>query len=397
MLRLITLMLTSSMTVMAGATIAPALPKIQAHFAIPPGSPDEIWVKLLLAIPALFTAIGGFLSGVLIDRLGRTMPLAIAVLLYGVAGCSGLWLDDLGSMLVGRALLGLSVAMITTTSATLIADYFQGPERTRIMGFQSAAMGFGGVLFLLLGGAVATLNWRYPFLIYLIAFAALPLVLKLDEPLRGKNPTSHFELKMPPEPERRVPIITIGIIYILTVLTMLMFYMIPVQLPYVIQARGFGGSWEAGVAIAVCTLASAFASLSYAQLKTRLSFTKVLMCLYFCLASGYGVIAHAPNYGILLLGLILAGTGVGLVLPNMNIWLNAKTPAALRGKILGGLTTCIFLGQFCSPLVIQQIVQRSSLDYSYVVAAGALFFLGLMAASKLVFLTPAASPTSQPK
>jgi hypothetical protein len=32
MLRLMTLLLISSMTVMAGATIAPALPQIQAHF-----------------------------------------------------------------------------------------------------------------------------------------------------------------------------------------------------------------------------------------------------------------------------------------------------------------------------------------------------------------------------
>ncbi len=388
MLRLITLLLTSSMTVMAGATIAPALPQIQAHFGIPPGSSTEIWVKLLLTIPALFTAIGGLLSGILIDRFGRKWPLVGAVLLYGIAGCSGLWLDSLSEMLVGRALLGLSVAVITTTSVTLIADYFQGPERVRALGLQSAAMGFGGVLFLLLGGAIASVHWRLPFLVYLIAFAVLPLVLKLDEPDRprpsdGSAQTQH---------QKPFPYMTIGVVYALTALTMMIFYMIPVQLPYYIKAVGFGGSWEAGLAIALCTLASAIASLYYAKLKTNISFTRVLMCLFFLLSSGYGIISHAPTYGILVLGLMLAGLGLGLTLPNMNVWLNAKVPAAQRGRVLGGLTTCIFLGQFCSPLVVQPIAYRFSLQYTYTIAAGVLFLIALLAATKLL-----TAPMPQPR
>jgi MFS family permease len=380
MLRLITLLLTSSMTVMAGATIAPALPKIQEHFAIPIGSSEEIWVKLLLTIPALFTAIGGFLSGIVIDAFGRKIPLAAAVLLYGIAGCSGLWLNRLGDMLLGRALLGLAVAMITTTSVALIADYFQGPERTRVMGLQSAAMGLGGVVFLLLGGAVASWSWRFPFLIYLVAFAVFPLVLMLDEPDRTKTP----EFQTPTQQNQPFPYLTIGIVYALTFVTMTIFYMIPVQLPYYIKAAGFGGSWEAGLAIALCTLASAGASLVYAKVKANLSFTRVLMCLFFLLASGYGILSNAPTYGILVMGLMIAGLGLGLTLPNMNVWLNAKTPPSQRGKVLGGLTTCIFLGQFCSPLIVQPIAQRFTLQYSYTLAAGILFLIGLLIATKLV-------------
>jgi MFS family permease len=76
--------------------------------------------------------------------------------------------------------------------------------------------------------------------------------------------------------------------------------------------------------------------------------------------------------------------GVGLVLPNMNIWLNAKTPPEQRGKVLGGLTTCIFLGQFCSPFIVQPIAQRFSLQYAYMIAAGVLFLLALTIATKLV-------------
>jgi MFS family permease len=389
MLKLITLLLTSSMTVMAGAAIAPALPKIQEFFAIPNGTPEELQVKLLLTLPALFTAIGGVFSGVIIDRWGRKWPLAAAVLLYGVAGSSGLWLNDIGSLLIGRACLGLAVAMIATSSAALFADYFQGPERMRMMGFQAAAMGGGGVVFLLAGGAMATQYWRFPFLIYLFAFVVLPLVLQLPE--SDQTAPAHFAL-----PDRggplTLPMGTIGLIYALTVVTMMIFYMVPVQLPFYIKAMGFGGSWEAGEAIAICTLASAIAALGYAQLRASLSFSKVLLCLFCFMASGYGIVANAPSYGILILGLLIVGIGVGLLLPNLNLWLTTQTPAAQRGKILGGLTSCLFLGQFISPLAIQPIAQHLGLQSAYTIAAGLLFLIGLTIAAKLVLTTPSVTP-----
>jgi MFS family permease len=376
MLKILTLLLTSSMTVMAGATISPALPRIQEHFLT--GDPGQLMIKLLLTIPALFTAIGGAPSGVLIDRYGRRIPLAIAVLLYGLAGSSGLWLDSLGALLVGRALLGLAVAMVTTASAALIADYYQGPQRVQVLSAQSAAMGIGGIFFVLFGGLLADVNWRLPFLIYLVAFAALPLVWALPEPIGRRSEDSEGQIK-----EQKMPWVTIGILYILTFVTMLIFYMIPVQLPFYVREMGFGAK-EAGIAIAMTTLGSAAASIAYAKLKGSLSFSKVLMCLYFCMASGYGVIANAHSYGLLLLGLVLSGLGLGLVLPNMSVWLNAKTPPEQRGKVLGGLTTCLFLGQFCSPLVVQPIARSVPLAGTFSLAAGVLFLLALLIAAVLV-------------
>ena len=64
-----TLLLTSTLTVMSGATIAPSLPAMQEHFAQVPNS--ELLVRLVLTVPALFIAIGGLFVGQLLDRLGR--------------------------------------------------------------------------------------------------------------------------------------------------------------------------------------------------------------------------------------------------------------------------------------------------------------------------------------
>ena len=373
MLKLITLLFTSSMTVMAGATISPALPQIQQFFQNEPNS--EFWVKLLLTLPALFTAIGAPFAGMIIDRFGRKPLLIGAVTLYGLAGGSGCVLSSLTGLLIGRAFLGLAVGAIMTTSIALIADYYQGPKRNQIMGTQAAFMGYGGVVFLTLGGFLADIGWRIPFLIYLSAFAILPLVIFcLTEP----NVESDRNSILAEDVEAKLPIGTIALIYTLTFLTMVAFYMIPVQLPFYLKSLGQVSNAQTGIAIAASTLASAIVSMRYGSIKTHLSFPGVLICLYLLMGLGYVTISLAKSYPVVVMGLIFAGSGLGLLLPNMNVWLNAKTPIASRGRVLGGLTTCMFLGQFCSPIVSQPIAQQLGLGVTYGVTGFALWTLAIL-------------------
>ena len=106
----LTLLLTSTLTVMAGATIAPSLPGMEKHFSELGVANAELLVRLVLTFPALFIMIGSPIAGIIIDKFGRKPPLAASVLLYGLAGSSGSYLESLELILVGRALLGLAVA-----------------------------------------------------------------------------------------------------------------------------------------------------------------------------------------------------------------------------------------------------------------------------------------------
>ncbi|MCL1472622.1 MFS transporter [Argonema antarcticum] len=377
MLKLITLLITSSMTVMAGATISPALPQMQEFFKAESNS--EFWVKLLLTLPGLFTGLAAPFAGAIIDRFGRKRLLAAAVFLYGIAGGTGCVLSSLTGLLIGRAFLGLAVAAIMTTSITLIADYYQGPQRNQVMGVQASFMGYGGVTFLLLGGFLASFSWRGPFFIYLSAFAVLPLVIfTITEPEVATEHTSNLAEDSDP----KLPIITLISIYSLTFLTMVVFYMIPVQIPFYL--RNFQvNSFLAGIAIAASTLASATMSLFYKNLKARLSFQGILICLFPLIGLGYIAVSVANSYAFVVLGLIVSGLGLGLFLPNMNVWLNAIAPVATRGRLLGGLTTAMFLGQFFSPILIQPIVQQIQLPSTFTVVGVAMLILAAAIAGAL--------------
>jgi MFS family permease len=370
-----TLLLTSTLTVMSGATIAPSLPAMQEYFADVENS--ALLVRLVLTIPALFIAIGGLFAGQLIDRIGRKPLLIASTLIYGLAGGSGLILNSLGTILIGRALLGLSVAGVMTGVTTLIADYYTGQKRANFMGLQAAFMGLGGVIFLSVGGVIADRNWRFPFLIYLSAWAILiAIAVTLYEPNLNNNQVPDSLAT-----EAQMPMGVLAMIYGVALFYMVAFYLIPVQLPFYLQNLSNASASAAGLAIAASTLASSIASLRYGFVKERLGYVQIVIIAFAVAALGYFIIGIAGSYQLVLLGLIIAGLGFGLLMPNLTVWLSSIIADAMRGRALGGLTTFFFLGQFLSPLVSQPITNALGLGRTYSFTGVAMLIVAL------VFLT----------
>lgn len=369
----ITLLLISTLTVMSGATISPSLPAMQDYFK---GVENvEFWVRLVLTIPALLIVIGSPIAGQLVDSIGRKPLLIGSAILYGLGGASGYLLDSLYAILAGRALLGLAVSGIMVGATTLIADYYQGDARANFMGLQAAFMGFGGVVFLSVGGYLADLNWRLPFLIYLFAWILLPFVfIFLFEPKNTADTTASSSSQN----NSAFPIKLMVLIYGSILLMQIVFYLIPVQLPFYLRNLTGANASQSGLAIAFSTFFSAFASMSYGKIKQRLSFIVILAASFALMGLGNMIIGLAGNYPTVLAGLIVAGLGLGLLMPNLNVWLTKEVPNSIRGRALGGLTTFMFLGQFLSPIATQPINNSFGLAATYGVAGVVLTVLSFL-------------------
>ena len=351
--RNITLLLASTMTVMAGATIAPALPAMEKAFASVAHA--EFLVKMVLAVPGLMIALGAPLVGLLLDRWQKKKLLVGAVVAYGITGVAGYFLEHtLYGLLISRILLGLAVAGVMVTCTTLVADYFQGIERSRYMGLMAAFGGFGGVAFVALGGALAEWHWTAPFTLYGLAFLVLPaLLLFIHEPDRQ----APVDLSAPAA--RSAGTLT-AFCYALAVVELLLLYMVPVHLPFYAPELGIGSGLEAGLAIAFMLLVMSTTSVVYHRIQARLSFPLLHGAGLLLLAAGYILLGSVNTPLAALLALAISGMGLGLMRPNVVIWLLSITPPTLRGRVMGGLTTCFFIGQFISPVITQPVAQAAS-------------------------------------
>lgn len=354
-----TLLLISSLTVMAGTTIAPTLPSLQSHFS-------EIenvgfWIRLILTLPGLFIVMASPVAGYLLDRGNRLRLLIPSMILYGLAGSSGLYLESVGAILAGRALLGVAVAGIMTSATTLIADYYEGPIRSRFMGWQAAFMNFGGVVFLTAGGTLAERGWRWPFAIYLSALLMVPLALSaLSGPKKIPGITETIKTgnngKTTADSSR-----LLIFIYAIVFSAMVVFYFIPLHIPYYLEKLTNAGPTLSGMAIALATFCGAITSFSYGKIRSRLGYLPILGLIFGLMGIGYLTIALSSSYPVVLAGLAVSGLGMGLMFPNMNVWLTTEVSPSVRGRAIGGFTTAVFLGQFVSPFAGQPIVDQFGL------------------------------------
>lgn len=359
-----TLLLVSCLTIMSIITISPALPLMAESFSSEKGS--EFMVKLILTIPALFIAVMAPLAGRLIDKRGRLKYLWLALITYALAGSAGFYLQSLTAILVSRILLGISVGITMTIVITLVADYFEGAERQNFVGIQVAFMSLAGILFIGLGGILADINWRYPFLIYLFALLVLPFALRyLTEP------ESVVEEALSESPAVKLPSL-IWLLFINTMVMWILFFLIPVQIPFHLKAIGVESNALIGAAIAMGTASSAVFSFSYSRLKDRISFTAIFSIGYLLMALGFSLIAFSEVYFHVLIAMVLCGGGLGMMIPNTNMWVMKIAPPSIRGKAIGQLTTFWFLGQFLTPVIILPLVSNLSNSAIFYVAAGIL-------------------------
>lgn len=344
---------------MAGATISPSLPGLVAHFADDPRA--EWLVPFILTAPGLAIAVAAPLSGVLVDRTVKRRVLLAGIVLYVLAGSSGLYLDSLDAILVGRLFLGLAVGAVMTASMALIADVWEGEARQRVLGWQAASMGVGGILFIGAGGLLGQLDWREPFAVYLAPLALLPIVLKAV-PAKAPRRRGEGDATDAPFPWRHaLPI------YAVAAAGMLTFYVIPTLIPFDVAdlvgvARA--SAWT-GAVVAAAMVASSLASTQVARLRRRLAPQAIGAISFGIVAIGY--LAISTHLSILPLAVALAGigAGLGLLMPTNNAWLLSRVPDAMRGRASGGMTMCLFLAQFSSAFVGGALVAWGGLDFVY--------------------------------
>ncbi|WP_332695553.1 MFS transporter [Bosea sp. (in: a-proteobacteria)] len=371
--RAIALLMAASLTTMANATISPALPGIERLFADDPNA--AMLTRLLVPAPSLSVAICAPLVGLAADRVGRRRLLLLGVILFIISGSAGLILPDLPTIFMSRLVLGVAVALIMTAQTALIGDYFTGDDRNALTGLQISARNFGGLVFIALAGWVAAISSRLPFAIYGLAAAFLPLMWRVivDPPRPSQAPgtrpadgtTGHRSW---------APLLSL--LVLLQAVTNMTFFIMPTQLSFFFEAKGYDGALMTGSALGILMLSGGLSALLSSRVQRAIGYAGIFALGYACMALGFLLLAFAgtalPAFG----AAAAIGAGYALVSPSFVALALNLAPLRKRGLAGGFLTASIFIGQFCSPLLSTPLIV--AYGYAGLFCGGALL-LALMA------------------
>jgi len=371
-----TLLFAAVLAPFQAASISPAIPELLAYFADHPNA--AYLSRLVLVMPSIGIAISAPLAGAVIDRFGRRRFLLGAIVAYAILGASGGLANSLEALLVTRLLLGFAAGGAMTATITLMGDYFDGPERQKFLGQRTAFVNFSAIAINISGGLLASIDWRVPFFVFLVALVLVPMGARsLPEPVVTAEAKAAVRLKF-----REWPLAFIGLVYLMLFLVNIAFFFVPTQVPFYVRELGYDGAQIGGFALASSSLGIALGSLLYHPIRSRVrQAASTFVPAAFLVVVGFGIVSMGDTLTVVMPGLLLAGLGFGVINVNGIVWAMEGTPTNIRGRVVGGLTASMMLGHFCSPLVSQPIAQAWGLSFVFVFGVGLLGLIGIVFAA----------------
>lgn len=353
------IMLMSSLTVMVGNAITPALPELGEVFGL--GS----FASWLVTAPALGVVATSILFGKLIDRTGPYKIGVFGLLLYGITGVLGAFMPNAALLFLDRFILGAATAAVMSAGVTLIAGFFKGEMQLKILSLQGMSMEFGGVIFLGVSGFLADYSWKAPFFIYGIGFLALIMVLAFVPAL---GPISKMTESGGDESAVKggVPL---PLILLIAFLGMLMFFTAMVSLPiYMQNSLGYSPSFT-GYYLAVLDLIAVLAAGFMPKIVARFGAKGCLTAAFACYCIAYLLYFISSAKIVLGLAVVFMGLGFGLSTPLFNSLVVSKSTAERKGLNASLCTMAMFSGQFLSAMLVSFIAGRSLFATAAVMAA----------------------------
>jgi len=336
------------MVVLDATIVNVALPAIQRTLNVTSEAQLQ-WVVTAYAL--LF---GGFLllGGRLADLFGRRKLFLAGVALFAIASLLGGLSQNLGQMIVFRAMQGLGGALLAPAALSLVLTIFkEGPERNKALGVWSMIAGGGGAVGLILGGTLTQyINWRWTFFIN-VPIALLVLFLAM-----------RFVPKSTPAKKQRVDVagaITItggvmGLVYALS------------EAP----SRG----WNDGLVLGILGLSAALIAafiinerkvkqpLVRLDIFKRRNTTGVILLQLFMPAAMFGMFFYLSIYMQQVMGFSPTKTGIA----NLPFTLTIVTVAVILSRNIGKLNPKVILT--IAPLLVAAgllYLSRLDVDSSY--------------------------------
>ncbi|WP_219838542.1 MFS transporter [Paenibacillus sp. R14(2021)] len=360
----ITLLALAVTSTLAPMLAAPAVKLLMLDFT----EANTVLIQLVVTFASFFI-LPSLLIGNLLSRwLSKKTLLVIGLILYVIGGVGPALMNSIGGILTLRAVLGLGIGLITPLMNAIVAEYFDGEERSKMNGLTVGVNGLGGAFFLIIGGAITALGWRGVFWTYSFGIVLLILVLAFipgGKPVITRGETaSDVKLSLP------VGVYAVGL---LTTGLMVLYYVIPTNLASFVVDNHLGNSATSGYLTAVSFIFVFFAGIIGARLQHLLRKGSVAFIL-FLFGAAFLLLGEAHNLWMVAAAVGIVGFGFGFAYPILLSKMAIVATTAHRTLAIMLMTAFANVGQFISPLITNGI--QSVLDLNSI--RGVLLLIGVL-------------------
>jgi MFS family permease len=323
-------------------------------------------IGLVMSVYTFCALLSTPVHGVLADRLGRKKVLVPALVLYGLSGFSIAFAKEFLIVLVLRGLQGVGAAGMMGLGVTLIGDIFKEKARAVAMGYRSSAQSFLNVGMPFISGAIATITWFYPFLIYVLALPLSLLValrLKVSETTSRSTLKYYFQSIATVMKDKKTLWVYISVFFIFVFL-----YCMIVYGPILVVEELNRSTLYTGLFLSVGSAMAAITATQSGKLFYRFRNYQIISIGFVLGGLSLIMMSFSFSYLWLLTSIIIWGSGFGLVFPALNTIVTELVSSHLRAGVVAGFQVMVYVGQTVSPPFFGFILGKFDLQTLFLTA-----------------------------
>ncbi len=342
---LLMLCITAFFAMAGGALLAPVLPDM-----VKPLKTTSHEIGLLISAFTFSTAIFTLVIGHFIDRVNRKKILVPCLVIYGLPGLVSYFTSDLQLLLILRFIQGIGAAALLPLTMLVIADVYKGHESFHAMSRVSIALAIGSVSAPLIGGALASFGWNYPFLFYALSLPFAFVVLTfLPETRVQRNNDDHKGITNGFKALKELRV-TYTIFQGFVIFFLL--YAVLVYVPIMIETVLGYTAKEAGLILAFQGMAIILTISRVKSLASKYSKTTIITAAFVLAGLALLSLSFAHSIVAVFPLILLFGAGYGLAQTAIDTQIIDIAPSESKGGVLSIHNSMKFFGSCLSPIVL---------------------------------------------
>ncbi len=369
-------------SLLSASLLVGSAPAINANIPAMASAFDTIplaMIEMLTTVPSLFLMISVLISSFIAKKIGYKQTASLGLLIVAVSGILPVFVSNFYLILISRAMLGFGIGLFNSLTVALVNSFYQGKDRAKMYGLQSAFEGAGGIFITFIAGQLLKIGWQAPFLAYAIAILVCIVFIKFIPKVATANDISvDTNVIVKENGFKKDNIMLISFIALLFVAASLYMTM-GIKVSTLITTAGYGNASDASLVIILLSLGAITAGTLFSKIiKIFKQLTPIIGLLILALAMF--LIGISNSMIITFAGGFLTGFGFKIFMPYLIDRINnsqiKNTPLATSFLLVG-----FNLGAFISPyssLFMQNIALIDSLNSLFIVLSGGFICLAVI-------------------
>lgn len=346
--------LSVSLMVTSAYAIQSSLPQLKAALGI-----TQTQSEYLVTTPSFAVMIFVVLSPLIQEwfHISDKHIIMTGVTIVGIAGIIPMFVNSYPLILVSRLVLGAGYGLYNSQAISLISVWYQGNERSQMLGWRAAAEQIGQALTLAIAGLLLNVaGWRGSFAVYLLAFLVLFFfAARVPNDTQAEDEEvkeDQLAAEVTNEPQKITKIspmvyVLVAFAFILCVDYVGMENRFP-GLSVAVNGAHYTGS---SMFLSLMLIGATLGGLFYGSIQKYLGFGTVYLGLGLMALSNYLLGFAGHNFVLMVIGLLLIGFPLQLVSPLIFNLLPDLAPAEKQPLVTSLCLIGFNFGSFFSPTV----------------------------------------------